>query len=171
VAQLFSLGHSTRNTQQNKNMPEDTEDNTAEIEQAALQASEYKAALKKARKRGKVCMWLGFGISLCGAVASIPIVIIVGVLVTLYGCMNYVEGKGYSGLVSGLLGMLGLLSLLGFAILACLPDVDKSFDQKMTELQKAKLTKKTEGKAKDVVTAVAVIVVIVVFYLMYRIMK
>jgi hypothetical protein len=167
-------------------MPENTEDNTAEIEQAALQASEYKAALKKARKRGKICMWLGFGVCVFGVFAPIAapppaggdsgfmvwrIITLVGVLVTLYGCMNYVEGKGYPRLVSGFLGMLGLLSLIGFAILACLPDVDKSFDQKMAELQKSKIAKKTEGKAKDVVTVIAVIVVIVVFYLMYRIMK
>jgi hypothetical protein len=41
-----------------------------------------------------------------------------GAVFYLWGCVNYAQGKGYSGWV----GLLGLLSILGLIILAVMPD-------------------------------------------------
>ena len=46
---------------------------------------------------------------------------IVGVVLFVWGCMNYAEGKGHSKW----LGLLGLLSCLGLLILIILPDHHK----------------------------------------------
>lgn len=44
--------------------------------------------------------------------------IVVGAVLFIWGCVNYCQGKGYSGW----LGLLGLLSCLGLVILVLLPD-------------------------------------------------
>ena len=49
------------------------------------------------------------------------ILIVVGVVFFIWGCMNYAQGKGYSKH----LGWLGLLSCLGLIVLICLPDRHK----------------------------------------------
>jgi hypothetical protein len=46
------------------------------------------------------------------------LVTIVGAAVFIWGCINYAQGKGYSGA----LGLLGLLSCIGLLILVVLPD-------------------------------------------------
>jgi hypothetical protein len=43
---------------------------------------------------------------------------IVGLILFIWGCWNYAQGKGYPGV----LGLLGLLSCLGLLILVLLPD-------------------------------------------------
>ena len=43
---------------------------------------------------------------------------ILGFVLVIWGCCNYMIGKGYSGW----LGLLGLLSILGLIILVCFPD-------------------------------------------------
>lgn len=55
---------------------------------------------------------------------SIPgaVLILVGAVFFIWGCMNYAEGKGYNKF----LGLLGLLSCLGLIILIVLPDKHKS---------------------------------------------
>jgi len=50
------------------------------------------------------------------------ILILVGVVFFIWGCMNYAEGKGYNKL----LGLLGLLSCLGLIVLIVLPDKNKA---------------------------------------------
>ena len=52
------------------------------------------------------------------------IVILVGVVFFIWGCMNYAAGKGHSKWL-GLLGLLGLLSCIGLIILVFLPDRHK----------------------------------------------
>jgi hypothetical protein len=47
---------------------------------------------------------------------------LVGLVVFVWGCFNYAQGKGYSPL----LGLLGLLSCLGLLILIVLPDKYKN---------------------------------------------
>ena len=49
------------------------------------------------------------------------ILILVGVVFFIWGCMNYAAGKGHSKL----LGLLGLLSCIGLLILIFLPDRHK----------------------------------------------
>ena len=57
-----------------------------------------------------------------GAVATVGLVLaLVGLVVFVWGCWNYAEGKGYPGA----LGLLGLLSCLGLLILVVLPDKHK----------------------------------------------
>jgi hypothetical protein len=46
------------------------------------------------------------------------IVILIGAGFFIWGCVNYAQGKGYSGA----LGLLGLLSCLGLLVLVFLPD-------------------------------------------------
>lgn len=46
---------------------------------------------------------------------------LVGLVAFVWGCINYAQGKGYSGA----LGILGLLSCLGLVILVVLPDKNK----------------------------------------------
>jgi hypothetical protein len=50
------------------------------------------------------------------------LVILVGAVFFIWGCINYAQGKGYSGA----LGLLGLLSCLGLVILVVLPDKHKA---------------------------------------------
>jgi TRAP-type C4-dicarboxylate transport system permease small subunit len=49
------------------------------------------------------------------------ILMLVGAVFFIWGCMNYAEGKGHSKW----LGLLGLLSCLGLIILVILPDHHK----------------------------------------------
>jgi hypothetical protein len=49
------------------------------------------------------------------------IVMLVGVVFFIWGCMNYAVGKGYSQF----LGLLGLFSCIGLLILVLLPDKNK----------------------------------------------
>ena len=49
------------------------------------------------------------------------IIALVGVVLFIWGCINYAEGKGYSKW----LGLLGLLSCLGLIVLVVLPDKNK----------------------------------------------
>jgi len=49
------------------------------------------------------------------------VLILVGVVFFIWGCMNYAAGKGHSKL----LGLLGLLSCIGLIILVFLPDRHK----------------------------------------------
>jgi hypothetical protein len=55
-----------------------------------------------------------------GALAG-SILVLVGVVFFIWGCMNYAEGKGHSKW----LGLLGLLSCIGLIILVILPDKNK----------------------------------------------
>jgi hypothetical protein len=50
------------------------------------------------------------------------IVLIVAVASTIFGCVHYAKGKGYSPYW----GCLGFLSILGFIFLALLPDKHKN---------------------------------------------
>ena len=59
---------------------------------------------------------LVFGGSVVGLV-----LVIVGVILFIWGCMNYAVGKGHSKW----LGLLGLLSCIGLIILIFLPDHHK----------------------------------------------
>jgi len=49
------------------------------------------------------------------------ILMVIGFVFFIWGCMNYAEGKGHSKH----LGWLGLLSCLGLIIMICLPDRHK----------------------------------------------
>ena len=55
-----------------------------------------------------------------GAILGL-VVVLVGAVVFIWGCMNYAEGKGHSKW----LGLLGLLSCIGLIILIFLPDHHK----------------------------------------------
>ncbi len=46
---------------------------------------------------------------------------LVGLVVFIWGCFNYAQGKGYPAV----LGLLGLLSCIGLIILVVLPDKNK----------------------------------------------
>jgi hypothetical protein len=50
------------------------------------------------------------------------IIILIGVVFFIWGCMNYCAGKGYPKV----LGLLGLLSCIGLIVLVVLPDKNKS---------------------------------------------
>lgn len=57
-----------------------------------------------------------------GSMAIIGLVVaLAGTAVFIWGCVNYAQGKGYSGA----LGLLGLLSCLGLIVLVVLPDKHK----------------------------------------------
>ncbi|HEX5399621.1 MAG TPA: hypothetical protein VFY06_11300 [Verrucomicrobiae bacterium] len=84
-------------------------------------------------KRTKTNIGIGVGILLevAGRIAislnealGIPglIIVFVGVVLFVWGCMNYAEGKGHSKW----LGFLGLLSIIGLIILIVLPDRHKT---------------------------------------------
>jgi hypothetical protein len=49
------------------------------------------------------------------------LLIIVGVVLFIWGCMNYAQGKGHSKW----LGLLGLLSCIGLIVLVVMPDHHK----------------------------------------------
>jgi len=49
------------------------------------------------------------------------VLMVIGFVFFIWGCMNYAEGKGYSKH----LGWLGLLSCLGLIVMVCLPDRHK----------------------------------------------
>jgi len=49
------------------------------------------------------------------------ILVLVGLILFVWGCMNYAEGKGHSKW----LGLLGLLSCIGLVIMILLPDRHK----------------------------------------------
>jgi hypothetical protein len=49
------------------------------------------------------------------------LLMIVGLVFFIWGCMNYAQGKGYSMW----LGLLGLLSCIGLVVLVLLPDRHK----------------------------------------------
>jgi hypothetical protein len=49
------------------------------------------------------------------------VMILVGAILFIWGCMNYAEGKGHSKW----LGLLGLLSCIGLIVLIVLPDRHK----------------------------------------------
>lgn len=49
------------------------------------------------------------------------VMVLVGLILFIWGCMNYAEGKGHSKW----LGLLGLLSCIGLIILVVLPDKHK----------------------------------------------
>ena len=53
-----------------------------------------------------------------GMAALGSLILRVGLVLFIWGCWNYAEGKGYSGA----LGLLGLLSCIGLIILILLPD-------------------------------------------------
>ncbi len=55
-----------------------------------------------------------------GAIAG-GVLVLIGAVCFIWGCMNYAAGKGYSKL----LGLLGLISCLGLLILVFLPDRHK----------------------------------------------
>jgi len=59
-----------------------------------------------------------------GGAAAIPgsIIALVGVIVFIWGCMNYAVGKGHSKW----LGLLGLFSCIGLIVLILLPDQHKT---------------------------------------------
>lgn len=61
------------------------------------------------QKQGESMMIIGLVVALAGTVAFI------------WGCVNYAQGKGYSGA----LGLLGLLSCLGLLVLVVIPDKAK----------------------------------------------
>ena len=50
------------------------------------------------------------------------VLLVVGAIFFVWGCMNYAEGKGHSKWF----GLLGLLSILGLIILVFLPDHHKA---------------------------------------------
>jgi TRAP-type C4-dicarboxylate transport system permease small subunit len=50
------------------------------------------------------------------------ILALAGLILFIWGCMNYAEGKGYSKW----LGLLGLLSCIGLLVLVVLPDKNKT---------------------------------------------
>jgi len=56
------------------------------------------------------------GMGIIGLVVSI-----IGAGFFIWGCVNYAQGKGYSGA----LGLLGLLSCIGLIVLIVLPDKHK----------------------------------------------
>ena len=58
------------------------------------------------QRQGDSLFLIGIAIALVGSVFFI------------WGCVNYAQGKGYSGI----LGLLGLLSCIGLIILVVLPD-------------------------------------------------
>jgi hypothetical protein len=67
---------------------------------------------------GRVLMMQqGDAMTIVGAVVGL-----VGLGFFLWGCINYCQGKGYSGA----LGLLGLLSCCGLVILVLLPDKNKA---------------------------------------------
>jgi hypothetical protein len=49
------------------------------------------------------------------------VIAIIGLALFIWGCVNYAQGKGYSGA----LGLLGLLSCFGLIVLVVLPDKHK----------------------------------------------
>jgi hypothetical protein len=57
-----------------------------------------------------------------GSMATLAILVsLIGTALFIWGCVNYAQGKGYSGA----LGLLGLLSCLGLIVLVVLPDKTK----------------------------------------------
>ena len=71
-----------------------------------------------------ITLLLGFGILLIGNIyggdANL-LMSLVGTIVFIYGCMLYVEEKGYGKVY----GLLGLLNIFGLIILAVLPNKNK----------------------------------------------
>ena len=69
---------------------------------------------------GFVLQLIGNGITTqFGAVGYL--VVLAGIVMWLWGCWNYAQGKGYPGF----LGLLGIFSCIGLVILAVLPDKNK----------------------------------------------
>jgi hypothetical protein len=87
--------------------------------------------LAENRKKTNIGVGVGISLEILGKILigansnlAIPglILVLIGVVFFIWGCMNYAEGKGYNKL----LGLLGLLSCLGLIILIILPDQHKS---------------------------------------------
>ena len=61
--------------------------------------------------------FVGGPVGILGAILALA-----GLILFIWGCMNYAEGKGYSKW----LGLLGLLSCIGLLVLVVLPDKNKT---------------------------------------------
>ena len=72
---------------------------------------------------GAILQLAGFLLIEIGGTASIlgPLLILVGIVPFIWGCMNYAEGKGHSKWI----GLIGVVGIIGIILLVVLPDQHK----------------------------------------------
>ncbi len=123
-------------------------------------------------RKSNIGISLGLAMHVLGLVAgvagvprpdlTIAILAVVGVVFFIYGCIAYMEGKGYSWSY----GLLGLLGLIGLVILVCKRDRHPQADQPgitRRERKRAFLWGGLAGACIPVIPTLAIVVLTAIF--------